>query len=216
MGLVEGIPYMDLSTYRVMEEIVDTVYLGWQELSLIYHLDLSNTTNLEKYRNLFVLGCLTGFRFSDYSNIKPEEVSGGMLYVNQTKTLSTVVVPLRKDAKNILIDKYHIQMPQVSNPNFNFYIKEVVKLAGIDEMVKITHKRGNKIIEETRPKYAWIMSHTCRRSFYTNEFLDGTPTNLIMAISGHKTEKVFRRYIKADQVQKAHMIKKLWDNRPGL
>lgn len=207
---------MDLSTYRVMEEIVDTVYLGWQELSLIYHLDLSNTTNLEKYRNLFVLGCLTGFRFSDYSNIKPEEVRGGMLYVNQTKTLSTVVVPLRKDAKNILIDKYHIQMPQVSNPNFNFYIKEVVKLAGIDEMVKITHKRGNKIIEETRPKYAWIMSHTCRRSFYTNEFLDGTPTNLIMAISGHKTEKVFRRYIKADQVQKAHMIKKLWDNRPGL
>jgi hypothetical protein len=37
-----------------------------------------------------------------------------------------------------------------------------------------------------------------------------------MAISGHKTEKAFRRYIKADQVQKAHMIKKLWDDRPGL
>jgi hypothetical protein len=65
-------------------------------------------------------------------------------------------------------------------------------------------------------KYAWRMSHTCRRSFCTNEFLDGTPTNLIMAISGHKTEKAFRRYIKADQVQKAHMIKKLWDKRPGL
>ena len=107
-------------------------------------------------------------------------------------------------------------MPQVSNPNFNYYIKEVVRLAGIDEMIKITHKRGNKIIVETRPKYAWIMSHTCRRSFCTNEFLDGTPTNLIMAISGHKTEKAFRRYIKADQVQKAQMIKKLWDNRPGL
>ena len=103
-----------------------------------------------------------------------------------------------------------------SNPNFNFYIKEVVRLAGVDEMIKITHKRGNKIIEETKPKYNWIMSHTCRRSFCTNEFLDGTPTNLIMAISGHKTEKAFRRYIKADQVQKAYMIKKLWDNRPGL
>ena len=87
---------------------------------------------------------------------------------------------------------------------------------GIDEMIKITHKRGNKTTEETRPKYAWIMSHTCRRSFCTNEFLDGTPTNLIMAISGHKTERAFMRYIKADQVQKAQMIKKLWDNRPGL
>jgi hypothetical protein len=210
------IPFMDLGDYKVTEEIVDAVYLNWQELSLIYHLDLSANSYLEKYRDLFVLGCLTGFRFSDYSDIKPEEVRGGMLYVNQTKTLSTVVVPLRVDASKILIEKYNMQMPQVSNPKFNLYIKEVVRLAGIDEMIKITHKRGNKIIEETRPKYNWIMSHTCRRSFCTNEFLDGTPTNLIMAISGHKTEKAFRRYIKADQVQKAHMIKKLWDNRPGL
>lgn len=210
------IPYFDISAYKVMEEDVDAVYLSWQELSLIYHLDLTNNPNLEKYRDLFVLGCLTGFRFSDYSDIKPEEVRGGMLYVNQTKTLSTVVVPLRKDTKAILIDKYNMQMPQVSNPNFNYYIKEVVKLAGIDEKIKITHKRGNKIIEEIRPKHDWIMSHTCRRSFCTNEFLDGTPTNLIMAISGHKTEKAFRRYIKADQVQKAHMIQKLWENKPGL
>lgn len=210
------IPFMDLGAYKVMEEEVDAVYLNWQELSLIYHLNLSANQNLEKYRDLFVLGCLTGFRFSDYSDIKPEEVRGGMLYVNQTKTLSTVVVPLRKDAKYILIEKYNMQMPQVSNVNFNYYIKEVVKLACIDEQIKIIHKRGNKTIEEIRPKYAWIMSHTCRRSFCTNEFLDGTPTNLIMAISGHKTEKAFRRYIKADQVQKAHMIKKLWDSRPGL
>jgi hypothetical protein len=210
------IPFKDLGAYKVMEEDVDAVYLSWKELSLIYHMDLSNNRNLEKYRDLFVLGCLTGFRFSDYSDIKPEEVRGGMLYVNQAKTHSTVVVPLRKDAKKILLDKYNLQMPQVSNPNFNCYIKEVVRLAGIDELIKITHRRGNKIIEETKPKYEWIMSHTCRRSFCTNEFLDGTPTQLIMAISGHKTEKAFRRYIKADQVQKAHMIKKLWDNRPEL
>jgi integrase len=210
------IPFFDISAYKVMEEDVDAVYLSWREISLIYHLDLSEKPDLEKYRDLFVLGCLTGFRFSDYSNIKPEEIRGGMLYVNQTKTLSTVVVPLRIDAKRILIDKYNMQMPQISNPNFNYYIKEVVRLAGIDELIKITHKRGNKIIEETRPKYEWIMSHTCRRSFCTNEFLDGTPANLIMAISGHKTEKAFRKYIKADQVQKAHMIKKLWDSRSEL
>lgn len=70
------IPFMDLGAYKVMEEEVDAVYLTWQELSLIYHLDLSSDTNLEKYRDLFVLGCLTGFRFSDYSDIKPEELRG--------------------------------------------------------------------------------------------------------------------------------------------
>jgi integrase len=210
------IPFFDLSAYKVMEEEVDAVYLSWGEISLINKLDLSQNQNLEKYRDLFVLGCLTGFRFSDYTNIKPEEVRNDMLYVKQAKTLATVVVPLRKEAKEILIDKYNMQMPQVSNPNFNYYIKEVARLAGINEMVKITHKRGNKIIDEIRSKYDWIMSHTCRRSFCTNEFLDGTPVQLIMAISGHKTEKAFRRYIKADQIQKAFMIKKLWDQRTFL
>lgn len=210
------IPFIDLSDYKVLEEDVDAVYLSWEEISSIYHLDLSKHQHLEKYRDLLVLGCLTGFRFSDYSTIKPDEIRSGMLYVTQTKTLTTVVVPLRKDAKTILIDKYKMQMPQVSNANFNEYIKEVCKLAGITDQVKITHKRGNKITEEVRPKHAWITSHTCRRSFCTNEYLAGTPTDLIMTISGHKTEKAFRRYIKADKVQKAYMIKQLWDSRPGL
>jgi len=37
-----------------------------------------------------------------------------------------------------------------------------------------------------------------------------------MAISGHKSETAFRKYIKVDQQKKAFMIKKLWDERAGL
>ena len=65
-------------------------------------------------------------------------------------------------------------------------------------------------------KYAWVSSHTARRSFCTNEYLSGTPCDLIMAISGHKTEKAFKNYIKADTTKKASMVKKLWDGQPGL
>lgn len=46
------IPFMDLGDYKVVEEIVDAVYLNWQELSLIYHLDLTANSYLEKYRDL--------------------------------------------------------------------------------------------------------------------------------------------------------------------
>ncbi len=53
----------------------------------------------------------------------------------QLKTLSTVVVLLRTEAKNFLIDKYNMHMPQVSNPNFNYCIKEVVRLGGIDQRI---------------------------------------------------------------------------------
>jgi hypothetical protein len=37
-----------------------------------------------------------------------------------------------------------------------------------------------------------------------------------MAVSGHKTEKAFKKYIKVDHIKKASMIKKIWDNLPGL
>ncbi len=210
------IPYMDLSCFKGLEEDVEGVFLDWKELSKIYHLDLSKQPGLIKYRDLFIVGCLTGFRISDYSTLGRHHLKEGMLHVRQSKTGSIVVVPLREDARKILIDKYNMRMPRVSMANFNYYIKEVVKLASIEEPVKITHKRGSRIVEETRPKYAWISSHTARRSSCTNEYLSGTPGDLIMAISGHKTETAFKKYIKADRIKKASIIKELWDSQPGL
>lgn len=209
------IPYRDLSLFRGMEEDVDAIYLNWREISSMYSLDLAGEPMLERVRDTFVLGCLTGFRFSDYSTVKPEEFRDGMLFVTQTKTGGRVVVPLRPEAKAILI-KYNMCMPQLNNVEFNFHIKEVARRVGLNEMIKFSYKRGNQMVEEIRPKHEWVMSHTCRRSFCTNEFLDGTPITLIMAISGHKTEKAFRKYIKADNLEKAQMIKKLWGGRSPL
>jgi integrase len=209
------IPFLDLSLYKVPDEEVDSIYLNWKEIASLYKLALSHDLKMEAVRDLFVLGCLTGLRFSDYTVLRPEEIRDGMLFVTQVKTSGRVIVPVRPEAAKIL-EKYALKMPQVTNPEFNFYIKEIAKLAGLNEIIKIAHKRGNKMVEEIRPKHAWVVSHTCRRSFCTNEFLDGTPVHLIMAISGHKTEKAFRRYIKADVLQKAQMIKAIWDKRPGL
>ena len=210
------IPFLDLSCFKTLEEDVDSVFLDRIELSKIYHLNLFETPKLIKYRDMFIVGCLTGFRFSDYSTLNRNQLKNGMLHVRQNKTGATVVVPLREDARKSLIEKYEMRMPRVSMVNFNYYIKEVVKLASIDEPVMIAHKRGNKVIEETRPKYAWVSSHTARRSFCTNEYLSGTPSDLIMAISGHKSEKTFKNYIKADTIKKASMIKELWDTQPSL
>ena len=69
-----------------------------------------------------------------------------MIHVRQEKTTHPVVVPLRADAREIPVNKYRMRMPRINLVNFNLYIREVVKLALIDEPVKITHKRGNKLI----------------------------------------------------------------------
>ena len=195
---------------------MEGVFLTWRELSKIHRLNMDKHPCLIKYRDLFIIGCHTGLRFSDYSTLNQNHLKDGMLHVRQRKTGDPVVVPLREDARLILVDKYQMRLPRISLVNFNFYIKEVLKFASIDEPVKISYKRGSKLIEETRPKYAWISSHTARLSFCTNEYLAGTPSDLIMAVSGHKTEKAFKKYIKVDHIKKACMIKKLWDNQPSL
>jgi len=67
---------------------------------------------------------------------------------------------------------------------------------------------GEKICNR-KMKWEMVMTHTARRSFCTNMYLRGIPTPTIMAISGHRTEKNFYKYIKADGMEHAIMMKKM-------
>ena len=124
-----------------------------------------------------------------------------------------MVIPLRPVAHEILITKFKGQIPRTSNADFNGDIKKVYQVAGIDESIKFSYKKGNRDIEEVKPKYKWVTSHSCRRSFCTNEFLAGTPVELIMKISGHRSLKDFYRYIKVTPNQAAYQIEKIWKAR---
>jgi hypothetical protein len=57
------------------------------------------------------------------------------------------------------------------------------------------------------PKYGWVTSHTCRRSFCTKEFLAGTPVDLIMKISGHKRLRDFYKYIRITPEEAGQKLK---------
>ena len=62
--------------------------------------------------------------------------------------------------------------------------------------------------EYNLPKYKFVSSHTARRSFCTNAFKAGMPIQDIMAISGHKSERVFLNYVKVQKVENAKRIAK--------
>jgi integrase len=68
-------------------------------------------------------------------------------------------------------------------------------------------------IVAVKPKYALITTHTCRRSFCTNEFLAGTPPELIMKISGHKSLKDFYKYIRITPEEAGKKIREIWEKR---
>ena len=207
---------IDLTDFRIPEEEPDAIYLSHEEIGKIYHTHLSDSPELIQYRNLFVLACLTGLRFSDFSMLKPEDLRRDMLYKKQEKSDHWVVIPLRDEAKEIFSQEFKEAIPQLSNPEFNKNIKVIGKLAGLNQLIKFSYKKGNKNIVDVRPKYNWITSHTARRSFCTNEFLAGTPIKLIMNISGHKKEKDFYKYIRITPEEAANRIKNLWEKRGGM
>lgn len=206
-------PELDTTGFKIPEEESDAIYLTPEEINQILNVDLSELTHLQKYRDLFVFGCLTGLRFSDFSVIRAEDVRDGMLYKKQGKTKHWVVIPLRDEANHIFINNFNRNIPSISNPDFNYYIKEVGRVAGIGQSVKHSYDKGSKNHVETKSKYEWITSHTCRRSFCTNEFLAGTPVELIMKISGHKSLKDFYKYIKIAPEQAGQRIREIWQSR---
>lgn len=67
-------------------------------------------------------------------------------------------------------------------------------------------------MEETM-KWQKLTTHTARRSFCTNMYLLGVPVMTIMSISGHRTEKSFRSYIKASGEEHAQIMKEFWDKQ---
>jgi len=97
---------IDLTDFKILDEETDAIYLSFQEIRTLYNLDLSNHPHLIRFRDLFVLGSLTGLRFSDFSIIKPDDIRDGMLYKKQGKSDHWVVIPLRSEAHDILITRY--------------------------------------------------------------------------------------------------------------
>jgi integrase len=203
----------DLTGWTIPEEEVDAVYLNWEEISKVFRTNLANFPHLVDYRDDTVVGCLTGLRFSDFSKLSETDVRGDLLYKKQQKSSHWVVIPLRPEAKEILDNKFSKGSLPPSNPEFNRHIKNLCKQAGITEPVTHSYKKGNQLITETKPKYAWVTSHTCRRSFCTNEFLAGTPVELIMKISGHKSVKDFYKYIRITPEEAAAKMREIWISR---
>ncbi len=76
-------------------------------------------------------------------------------------------------------------------------------------------KEGSKVTV-TNPKWHLISTHTARRSFATDEYLAGTPPLTIMAITGHKTEKSFLRYMRISPSDHAKILAMEWEKRKGI
>ena len=201
--------------FSAPNELTTAIYLNEKELNELYSLNLENTKGLERVRDLFVIGCYTGLRFSDLhqvktENIKPDHENPNDLYlhIKQQKTKQVVTIPVHEIVLTLL-EKYNQVLPEpISIQKTNDHLKEICKkLPSFNKSETIEYTKGGKRITQNLPKYLLISSHTARRSFATNSYLKGHITGNIMAVTGHRTESSFNKYIRVTPMEKARSFK---------
>ncbi|MCF8274932.1 MAG: tyrosine-type recombinase/integrase [Flavobacteriaceae bacterium] len=188
--------------HMVVEQIdTDTVYLTEDEIKKLFELKKLNAKE-KIVRDLFIIGCETGMRYSNFTKLQKDNYQSGNLVFSQVKSTglkSKIIIPLSQNHKAIA-ESYNYELP---NPNitcfeFNQTIRSLCKDAGMTNKIliqKLTKKNTTNISYE---KHLLVSSHTARRSFCTNKFLNGMPVPAIMKFSGHKTERSFMKYLKLD------------------
>ena len=190
----------DFRTFRKEAEQVDAVYLTNEEVTRVANLPLCGSHGIT--RDLFIIGCHTGMRFSDYSRLSMNDISDGVIHFITKKCKAPVDIPAHPRVLEIL-KKHGGRAPQISAQKFNVYIKDVCKEAGINESV-LVRKSGKQIRCE---KWELVSSHTARRTGLTNMYKAGIPIYRCMMISGHKSEQVFLTYLRITQEENAIYLK---------
>lgn len=201
--------------------ISSKVSLTPDEISHIYHfkidqIDLysfrSNKTTkprknkietLERVRDMFVLGCNLGQRYSDLVRISPENFKNGHFSIVQQKTGNKCFVPINTlsiDSRITwaILKKYNYHAPYTGDiNNYNRYLHELLYNIGEDflEDVYIDNKINGVITREVKKRYQLISSHSSRRSFATINTLRNIPRNTILRATGHSSEGSFVKYI---------------------
>ncbi|WP_418988185.1 tyrosine-type recombinase/integrase [Bacteroides heparinolyticus] len=183
------------------------VYLSMQEIERINALHLHKDS--AQVRDIFIVGCLTGLRYSDYSRLSEDNFVNSNIDILTKKTNTRVVIPVHPLIDDLIArnNGYGFLRYNKSQQNFNMRIKYICKKAGINEKVHYECTEGFRRVKHTKRKYELISSHTARRSCATNMYLSGIPTARIMLITGHKTESAFFTYIRIRKEENAEELR---------
>jgi len=208
------------------------IYLTADELNALYQMPLTGTKEL--VRDIFLVGCCTCQRVSDYSQLKRENFTttargARVVKLQQQKTRNFVTIPILDDKLTAIMEKYGYNLPQLPKAFdvlLNRYIKGICKelsesVPSLKEELPtiLTMKereaeaRGDVSFKRdeagrvVKPRYELVSSHTARRTGITNLYLTGKfDVFQMMHVSGHKEAKTFREYIKLSGDEMAEQI----------
>lgn len=195
-----------LDSLRLDKEKTDSIYLTFSELEKIDNIDKNKLTDsLENAKDWLVISCYTGQRISDFMRFTDKmirmEGDESLIEFTQKKTGKIMTVPIHPKVAEILNRRNGAFPYVISDQKYNDYIKDVCKIAGLNQKINGSKKSEtepeSKIYRKENgvfEKWELVTSHIGRRSFATN-FYGKIPTMYLINVTGHSTEKMFLNYI---------------------
>ncbi|WP_405411721.1 phage integrase SAM-like domain-containing protein [Maribacter sp. Asnod1-A12] len=210
-GVTNNVIFKNRS-FKVLKETTTDIYLTEAEIKILAEKDFSSRPRIELARDIFLIGCYTGQRVSDYNGLTNEniEILDGHTFIkiHQKKTDTIIHIPITSDIQKVM-NRYNNNFPsRLSEPILRENIKIACGAVGFKEPVNILYTKGGKAIKKGVPKYKLVKTHTARRSFCTNYYIAGKSIQNIMLFSGHKTEREFYKYIRIVKEQESLAVMK--------
>lgn len=199
-----------INCFKTLGEKIPIIVLDKEQLAYLsgnQEFEKGLSERLLKTKDVFVVGCYTGLRFSDLMKLKPLnlERNNGVQYLRVIagKTSAETIIKLPEYVASIFT-KYKKNgrlLPLISNGQLNKNIKLLCEKAGWTNI--IGKKRSQSGIDKTILKngkpYRFcdlVTTHTMRRTAITNLLLLGMPELMVRQISGHSPgSKAFYRYV---------------------
>ena len=191
------------------------IYLTKEEIARVRELEFTESqAYLDPIRDVFLFCCFSGLRHSDVNNLRRSDVKGDHIEITTQKTADSLSIELNKVTKAIL-EKYKDTpfkdgkaLPNYTNQAMNRDIKELCRLAGINEEIRVTTYKGNVRTDKIQPKWELVGTHTGRRTFIVNALSLGITPNIVMKWTGHSDYKAMKPYIDiVDSIKASSMTK---------
>ena len=221
------------------DEMKNRVYLTKDEIQALYDMKLKGFD--EQVRDVFLIGCYTGLRYSDLCRITEScigETAKGtpVIRLIQQKTKSQVIIPILDNNLIVLLKKYNYNVPRIIDVCLNRNIKNTLErlshkvtslakkertiLTVLERKMEIeARKKGQEPFEydeqgyPIKARWEMVSLHTARRTFITNMYLSGKfSVEFMMKLSGHKKYDTFKKYVRLSLDEYADDIAKNADN----
>lgn len=156
------------------------------------------TTSVDEnvVKDLFIISCYTGMRFSDVFKITPENITGTTITYTSEKTKVTASVSIPARIQKLIFD---IQEFDIYNSSKQSMINKMNRILerlcerAWDSNINVVFKGGKR---QRKDRAKLVSTHTGRRTAATRWSRLGVDENKIQVMMGHSSVEQTRRYIK--------------------